>query len=74
MKLMPLQSSCLAAAGYDSQRHVLTIRFLNDGLYDYLDVPAATVQGLFDAESHGTYFNDHIRDRYPFVVIRRPRK
>ena len=74
MKLIPLQSSCLAGAGYDSQRHLLEIKFVNDGMYDYLDVPAGIGQGLFHAESHGAYFNEHIRDRYRFVVIRKPRK
>jgi hypothetical protein len=73
MKRTPLDSSCLASAGYDRRDHVLEIEFRNGGLYQYLDVPSWEHQRLLDADSHGTYFNAHIRNRYPFQVIRRPR-
>jgi hypothetical protein len=63
----------LASAGYDPRGHVLEIEFRNGGLYHYLDVPNGEHQRLLDAESHGTYFNARIRNRYPFLVIRKPR-
>jgi hypothetical protein len=41
-------------------------------VYQYLDVPAGVFQGLLDADSHGTYFNEEIKNRYPFRMIRKP--
>jgi hypothetical protein len=35
---------------------------LQDGtVYQYTDVPEATYQGLMAADSHGRYFNHHVR-------------
>ena len=33
--------------------------------YDYCGVPEAVFNGLLRASSKGSYYNDHIRDRYP---------
>jgi hypothetical protein len=74
MQRIPISSSCLAAVGYDPQRHVLEVEFRNGGVYQYLDVPRWEHQRLRDADSHGTYFNTQIRTRYQFLVIRKPRK
>jgi hypothetical protein len=72
MKRKSLDSSCLTSAGYDPQGHVLEIEFNPDRVYQYLDVPAGVFQGLLDADSHGTYFNEEIKHRYPFRMIRKP--
>ena len=74
MKRLPLSSSCLASVGHDAKRHVLEVEFKNGGLYHYLGVPLWVKQGLLRADSHGTYFNAEIRNRYPFVMIRKPQR
>lgn len=57
-----VSSSLLSSVGYDPAEQLLEIE-LNDGkIYQYTDVPAETYRGLMDAESHGRYFNHHIRD------------
>lgn len=33
------------------------------GVYQYFDVPAEVHRGLMAAESHGRYFNQHVRDK-----------
>jgi KTSC domain len=42
----------------------LSIWFHESGKYDYYRVPESVYLGLLAARSKGTYFNDHIRDRY----------
>ena len=74
MKRILLNSSCLTSAGYDPQDHVLEIEFSPDRIYQYLDVPVGVYQGLLDADSHGTYFNAEIKNRYRFLMVRQPRR
>jgi hypothetical protein len=40
--------------------------FINGSVYQYLDVPETVYQELMAAPSHGTYFREQIRDRYPY--------
>jgi len=43
----------------------MKIQFVQGPAYDYCGVPEAVFNGLLRASSKGTYYNDHIRDRYP---------
>lgn len=43
----------------------LTIEFVTGRRYVYSGVPEADVQAFRAAFSKGTYFNRHIRDRFP---------
>jgi hypothetical protein len=72
MKRIPVTSSCIASLGYDSKTHILEIEFTNDGIYRYLEVPASVYRQLLSAESRGTYFNQEIKSKYEFSVIRKP--
>lgn len=42
----------------------LSIWFRESGRYDYYNVPEHVYQRFLAATSKGTFFNDHIRDRY----------
>jgi hypothetical protein len=42
----------------------MRIRFAGRNEYDFCGVPETVYQGLMSASSKGTYYNDHIRDRY----------
>jgi KTSC domain-containing protein len=55
-------SSAIKRAEYDAGR--LTIWFPAGHSYDYCGVPESIWQGLLNASSKGTYFNNHIADRY----------
>lgn len=39
-------------------------------MYQYFGVPERVFQDLVQAESKGAYFNQNIRDRYPYNLIR----
>lgn len=52
--------------GYDERHGRLLVRFVTGHVYAYRDVPRAVYDGLANAASAGTFFNDHIRDRYAF--------
>lgn len=66
IRLRPLQSSVLLAAGYDAAQRVLRALFRNGRLYDYLDVPRQSWAALRAANSKGRYFNAHIKAQYRF--------
>jgi hypothetical protein len=56
-----VSSSLLSSVGYDPERQRLEIELQDGKIYQYTDVPAETYRGLMDADSHGRYFNRHIR-------------
>lgn len=67
MKMNTVESSTLAAIGYDDAGGILQLEFLSRATYRYFDVPAAVHGGLVAAESKGRYFNETIRGQYRYV-------
>ena len=67
--LVPVDSSSLAAVGYDPETQVLHVRFVSGRAYLYHDVPPSTHAALLDAESKGAYFNREIRDAFRFTRL-----
>ena len=67
---VPLLSTTLASAIYDSQQRVLQIEFRSGAIYQYFDVPENTYQELLTADSYGTYFNRNIRDAFAYLLVR----
>ena len=57
---------------YDKEEQRLVVRFVSGKVYSYDDVPAEIADGFKAAASRGTYFNDVIRDRFPFARSRSP--
>ena len=64
MRRERVTSSSIAAIGYDPDTRTMEVEFHNTGVYRYTDVPAAVHRRFLRADSHGRFFNDHIRDRY----------
>ncbi|WP_296280509.1 KTSC domain-containing protein [Pseudoxanthomonas sp.] len=64
MDMIRVSSSAISAIGYDERMMRMRIRFIQGDTYDFCGVPAHIFQGLLNARSKGTYYNDHIRDRY----------
>ena len=59
------ESTAIQRAEYDADRAVLSLWFTGSGgPYDYFLVPASVYDGLRRAQSKGSYYNQHIRDRY----------
>ncbi len=61
-----MASSVIESYGYDTDDRRLTVRFASGRTYSYEAVPAEIAAGFAAASSKGRYFNDRVRDRYPF--------
>ena len=58
-------STCVAAATYDSTTRRLMLRFVKgDTQYTYDGFPKPKWDGLLKAASKGTYYHQHIEGRY----------
>ena len=69
-----VESTTLTAVGYDAAGQLLWLEFRSHAVYCYFDVPAAVHHALLVAHSKGSYFNQHIRGRFPYrrVVTDQP--
>jgi hypothetical protein len=56
-----VSSSNIASIGYDSERCVLEVEFLNGSVYQYFSVPEHLYNGLMCADSYGSYFDYYIK-------------
>lgn len=62
-----VDSSSIAAVGYDPTTHRLYLRFVGSGnAYLYRDVPPATFDELMRAESKGGFVNTMIKGSYDY--------
>lgn len=59
-----VNSSNIAAIGYNSDNAVLTIQFIKGGVYEYYDVPSHEHDALMAAESIGSHANKNIYKTY----------
>lgn len=64
MEMKPVNSSAIRAVGYDVATRGMRILFKQGHYYDFCGVPEQVYLGLMRASSKGTYYNDHIKDRY----------
>lgn len=64
-----VRSSNLRSVGYDPASKVLEIEFQDGSVYQYSGVPATEHSGLMAAPSKGSYFHQHIKDRYLYRKI-----
>jgi hypothetical protein len=65
-----MASSVIQSFVYDQEQQSLIVRFVTGKVYRYEEVPAVVAEGFRAAASKGTYFNDVIRDRFPFARSR----
>ena len=70
MRLDPVDSSMLAAVGYDPELRALVVLFNSGKAYQYHDVPPDVFQGLTEARSKGRYMLDHVIDYYPYALFK----
>ena len=65
MILEPVESSNIAAVGYDSQHSQLYVQFKHGGTYRYDEVPLQLHMKIMDAESCGKAFHALIKTAQP---------
>ncbi len=64
MEMIRVVSSAIQAVGYDLETRRMKITFAQGYTYDFCGVPQHVYKGLLRAGSKGTFYNDHIKDRY----------
>ena len=69
MKLRPVDSEMLLAAGYDRRSRILQVIFRTGETYRYKQVPLLTYAGLMSADSKGKYMHRHIIGHYPYERV-----
>lgn len=62
MEMTPVDSSNIAAVGYDEDTHMLQVQFNNGRTYRYAGVPNGEYQNLLNATSVGNYFATNIKN------------
>ncbi len=62
MKRKSVDSSNIASIGYDEHSQTLEIEFNSGRIYQYFNVPSSEYNALMNASSHGTYFNQNIKN------------
>jgi hypothetical protein len=66
----PVQSTVLAAVGYNPAKRFLEIEFHSGAIYRYLEVPEEIHRRLLAAESKGHFFGANIRDKFRSERVR----
>jgi len=69
---VPVDSSVLLAARYTHAERLLQLAFRSGRVYQYIQVPLRVFTDLLSADSSGTYFNQNIRDHFPFTELPPP--
>ena len=67
--LIPVDSTSIKAIGYDVINGILRVRFVNDNVYDYLEVLPDVFDEFMNSPSKGTYLNTKIKDAYRFEKV-----
>lgn len=66
----PVQSSNIAAIGYNAEHSIIHIEFRSGGVYRYLDCSQELFNEFEAAESLGKFFHQKIKDSKAFVKVR----
>jgi KTSC domain len=66
---VPVASSLLSSVAYAQDRAILQLEFRGGAVYQYHGVPRQSYQELLEADSHGAYFNRHIRNIFPYALV-----
>ena len=62
IRLLAVNSSSIAAVGYDPHAQVLAVRFHNGAEYRYRTVPKQVFDDLLAAPSIGLYYHENVRN------------
>ena len=71
MKLTPVESSMILAAGYDAAAKELEVVFCSGAVWRYQEVPRRVYRELLAASSKGSYMRSCVIGVYPEYRLRR---
>ena len=69
MEMTNVDSSNVAAVGFDEESQTLQIEFKNGAAYQYFDVPEAIYKGLLGAPSVGQFLNQQVKGSYRYSRV-----
>ena len=69
MKREKVDSSIIYSIGFDKEKSILEVEFVDGAVFRYTDIPYREYLGLMDAGSHGKYFLRNIRDMYTAAMV-----
>jgi hypothetical protein len=69
MRLRPVDSEMLIAAGYDRRSRILQVIFRTGETYRYKGVPSTEYDRLMSADSKGKYMHRHIIGHYDYERV-----
>ena len=56
--------------GYDDKREMLQVEFIEGKIYQYDEVPQSVYRAFLGANSHGSFFEDQIKNHYAHRRVR----
>lgn len=74
VRLVPIASSMISAAGYDVAAKEMEIVFTSGDTYRYARVPRRVYDGLLASTSKGRYMREYVIDCYPTYPVDRRRR
>jgi hypothetical protein len=66
MKRKLVDSTSIKSVGYNEQKKILEIEFMQGWTYHYFNVPVAIYVALINANSVGVYFHRNIKTIYRY--------
>jgi len=69
MDMTSVNSSNVAAVGYDEDSSTLQVEFTNGATYQYFDVPENIFEELRDAGSVGGYLAEYVKGSYRYSKV-----
>ena len=64
MRRKPVDSSAIAAVGYDPENEILEVEFRSGTIYRFFDVPPEIHRDFLETSSKGRFFGREIRGQY----------
>ncbi len=65
LRMIPSDSDCVKAFGYQDSKKKLTINFRkDDSVYEYMDVPQTKFLAMCEAPSLGSFFRKEIMGKF----------
>ena len=69
MEMTNVNSSNVAAIGFDEDAQILQVEFNSGATYQYFDVQKAIYDGLLDAASVGQFLNQQVKGTYRYSRV-----
>lgn len=69
MRMQEIDSSAIAAVGYDAEQQILRLTYRGGETYDYLDVPPEEFREFMSAPSRGICANKIIKPNYEYRKV-----